>query len=494
MNEEKRAPAAAATVARMPSAPATLPRKPNLIVFLPDQQRADTIACYGNGKVHSPNLGKLASESVVFRRAYVTQPVCSPSRSSIMSGTWPHVNGVTRNSVELNPKFGVLPQLLNDGDYRTGYFGKWHLGEETTRQRGFQEWISTEGISDYSQFLIENGVVPDKPDGSFSTLAISNLSLELSKPRFLERHACEFLERHRSEPFILFVAYAEPHSPYNGPLNSEHSSGEVDLDRTATAPPSGHIPLRYRLMREWQQAEAAMDRTRRPDLFFFGITPDEYRGIKQRYLGLVTMVDLSIGAILQCVERLGLREHTAVVHTSDHGDMMGAHHLFAKEVMFEEAVRVPYLIRLPGQQRSSSVEQAVSHIDFLPTLLDLLGQPPSNQCVGQSRLPLIHGDQFPPENVFIEWSPNRAKIKKGTSLGSRRAMKQAMEESTRTVISPDGWKLSLRDKDMNELYNLSDDPLEMHNLFSDSQHADVIARLTDEIRKWQEATGDKLKL
>src|SRR6266487_1796632 len=137
----------------MVSQPAKVPRKPNLIVFLPDQQRADTIACYGTGKVHSPNLGKLASESVVFERAYVTHPVCTPSRSTLMTGTWPHNNGCTRNSVPLDRRFLVFPELLEDKDYRTAYMGKWHLGSEGPAGRGFHQWISTENVSEYTKFL-----------------------------------------------------------------------------------------------------------------------------------------------------------------------------------------------------------------------------------------------------------------------------------------------------------------------------------------------------
>ncbi|MEP6937843.1 MAG: sulfatase-like hydrolase/transferase, partial [Chthoniobacterales bacterium] len=282
----------------MPSFPAKLPRKPNLIVFLPDQQRADTIGCYGGVKVHAPNLNKLAAESTIFDRAYVTQPVCSPSRSSLMTGMWPHLTGVTKNSAPLDAQFRVLPELLGDDDYHCGYLGKWHLGGETLRQRGFHKWISTEGKSDYSAFLQESGLTPDKADGSFSALAESGMPLEHSKPRFLERHACKFLQDHRGRPFVLFVAFAEPHSPYNGPFNGAHPLHDVDLDLTATAPASERLPLRYRLMREWQHAEAVLDRTRRRELYFFGITPDECRSIKQRYLGLVTLVDESIGSIL----------------------------------------------------------------------------------------------------------------------------------------------------------------------------------------------------
>lgn len=373
--------------------------------------------------------------------------------------------------------------------------GKWHLGDDGPACRGFQQWISTEEPGDYTNFLLSMGPTSEKKDEVFSELAISNLPIELSRPKFLEKHACEFIEKHFRDPFILVVAFVEPHSPYNGPLNDEHPLSEIDLDPTATLPESDNIPLRYRLMREWQQARAILDRQRLPHQFFFGATPDEYRSIKQRYLGLVTLVDQSIGAILGCLERFGLSDNTIVVHTSDHGDSLGAHHLFAKEVMFEEAARVPFLIRLPGQKRSKLVPQPVSHIDVVPTLLDLLGQAKQPQCAGKSLQPVIHEEALlPRESIFIEWAPNRTKIKKGTALAPRRMIKRAIDESTRTVVSSDGWKLSLRDKDLNELYNLSDDPWETRNLYSDRQYASVISRYTDEIRRWQESTNDKLKL
>src|SRR5438067_2551787 len=469
-------------------------RKPNLIVFLPDQQRADTLACYGGVKVHAPNLNKLASESVIFERAYVTHPVCTPSRSSLMTGTWPHINGCTRNSVLLDRQFQVFPDLMVDKDYHAAYVGKWHLGEDGPVGRGFQQWISTDDRGDYTNFLISEGVTPDKQNGRFSEIAISSLPVELSRPKFLEQRACDFINKHQRDPFILVVAFVEPHSPYNGPLNDEHPLNEIDLDLTATLPESENIPLRYRLMREWQQAEAILDRQRLPTQLFFGITPEEYRSIKQRYLGLVTLVDESIGAILACLERCGLTDDTIVVHTSDHGDSLGAHHLFGKETMFEEATRVPLLIRLPGQTRSKSISHPVSHIDFVPTLLDLLGQPNNPQCAGKSLLPLITEEAAPSQNVFQEWAPNRTKVKKGTKLARRRLVKRAVEESTRTIVTSDGWKLCLREKDLNELYNLNDDPSETRNLFADQQCASVISRLADEIHRWQESTSDKRKV
>src|ERR1043166_8463431 len=259
-------------------------RKPNLVIFLPDQQRADTLACCGGQKVHAPNLNKLASESVVFQRAYVTHPVCVPSRSAIMSGTWPHTNGCTNNNVTLAPEFRVLTELIGDPEYRTAYFGKWHLGNETSAQRGFENWLSVRNRpgTDYHAFLQSKGIEPDKPNGGYTTIKASSLPVDLSKPKFIERYACEFIEKHKGDLFIMVVAFVEPHSPYNGPLNDEHPLSEIDVDPASLPNDAEQIPLRYRLMREWQQSEAELDRKRLPMQFFFGETPEEYRSIRQR--------------------------------------------------------------------------------------------------------------------------------------------------------------------------------------------------------------------
>jgi arylsulfatase A-like enzyme len=162
--------------------------------------------------------------------------------------------------------------------------------------------------------------------------------------------------------------------------------------------------------------------------------------------------------------------------------------------MFEEATRVPWLIRLPGQTRQQLISHPVSHIDFVPTLLDLLRQPDHPQCAGESLMSLVHDQTAPPRNVLLEWAPNRTKVVKGSRLARRRLIKRAVEESTRALVSPDGWKLCLRDKDSNELYNLKDDPSETRNLYSDPRCVSVIIRLAKEIYQWQAATEDKLKL
>ena len=473
-------------------------RPPNLVVFLPDGHRPDTISCYGAQQSFTPNLDKFSSQSAVFQRVYVAQPICSPSRSALMTGTWPHSNGVLYNGVHLPRNLKCLPEMMGAGDYHFGYLGKWHLGDEVKAQHGFQEWASVHfalepnpdtgqrevTISDYEKFLIENQQQPDRRNGrGFSPRFASKLPIELSKPRFLETRACDYLTRHQHEPFVLFVAFFEPHPPYNGPLNNAHPADQLHLDASADHDFGSNMPARYRALQDkWQKV--------------YGRAHEKRLRIKANYLGLVTEVDQSIGAVLSKIEQLGLTDNTIVMHAADHGDMMTAHGLFGKSVMFEEATRVPWLVRLPGQQRSFTIPQTVSYIDFLPTVLDLLGKPADPQCAGKSLAPLLHGESMAPGNVFVEWHPSRHRedTPAHTPWFRKYWVKRAMMENTRTVISPDGWKLSLRDADLAELYDLRSDPSELQNLYPSLAGKEIVQRLTGEIHRWQESVGDRLKI
>jgi len=252
--------------------------------------------------------------------------------------------------------------------------------------------------------------------------------------------------------------------------------------------------LRYRLLREWQNDKALKEKMVRH--FRFGITRADYLDLRRKYYGLITLVDRSIGSILSCLENAGLMDRTVIAHTSDHGDLLGDHGLFGKGVMYEQAVCVPFFVRLPDGPRKM-VTQRVSHIDFVPTMLDLLQQPPATQLAGRSLKPMIFGQEEQPQNVFIEWSPYKKqekRLKKGTSIASPQSVSWAITESTRTVIRLDGWKLSLRDNDSCELYNLSDDPSEQRNLYYNGKFREVIESCTDEIQSWQRKTADTVKL
>lgn len=473
---------------------ATARPRPNLVVLLPDQLRSSTLIGPAASDVHAPNLHDFVSESVVFDRAYITHPLCAPSRSSLLTGLWPHQTDCTNNDSVLPRQLLCFPQMLKDSSYRTGYFGKWHLGNEFFPQHGFQEWVSIEdtfkgihisqrraGSSDYTRFLISRGYKPNaRHHVCFSNEFVTKLPLEMSKPRFLETKVCQFMESHRNEPFVAFVAFLEPHPPYNGPLNAEHPLEQISLDLTVEDSFNDEMPLRYRLRQQVHKEKLP------------GV--EKFRQVKQKYLGLISEVDQSVGAILNKIEDLGLRERTIVVLTSDHGDMMSAHGLLGKQTMFEQSASVPYAVRFPGQFPFHNSDP-ISHIDFVPTMLELLNQPVHSQCVGQSRARLIRGESPPARPIFVQWSPTKhPMVDQSSRLAGKDQIVQAVNESTRAIVTPEGLKLCLRDKDKNELYNLPDDPEERHNLYYDPGKGDVVRRLTDEIHHWQERVGDALKV
>ena len=476
-------------------------RKPNLLFLWTDEQRADTMAVYGNRAIHTPNLNRFSQECVVFDQAYVSQPVCTPSRSTVMTGLWPHTNGCTQNNIALPTDVRTFPEIVNDPDYRTGYFGKWHLGDEIFAQHEFEEWRAIEDMyyryyregrdmdakSSYSHFLRERGYEPDSSGGLFSRKFAARLPIEHCKPKFLELEACDFLRRHRDEPFMLYVNFLEPHMPFFGPLDDEHDPREVTLPANYGEPIEENEPETYRqrYIDFVKNGYKEYDLTQEQDM----------RRLTAKYWGLVTQVDRSVGAILAMLENLGLADDTIVVYTSDHGDMMGSHYMMTKTVMYEESVRVPWLMRVPELGRKGrAVKRPVGHIDMVPTLLDLMGAGSDAELPGQSLRPLMTGGKVEEDHVFIEW--NRS----GTVAGGRnpggklRRTDVEKRNSTRTVVSPDGWKLCLNDLDKNQLFDLNNDPGEAKNLYDSGRHGAIIRRLAAKIAAWQDSVADDLEV
>ena len=438
-------------------------------------------------------MAKLARESVVFQNAYVSQPVCTPSRSTVMTGLWPHQSGCIQNNIPLPDPTPTFPELLADTDYRTGYFGKWHLGDEVFAQHGFEEWRSIEDIyrnhfsagrdksslSDYSKWLAGLGYKPDGDAGEFTRKFASQLPIEHCKPKFLELQTCDFLRRHRDEPFVLYVNFLEPHMPFYGPLNDLHKPEDVDL------------PINFNDHIEDNEPRQCRDRVEKYVTGLYSVGLDltkeyDWRRLIARYWGLVSQVDRSVGAILATLQELGLAEDTIVVYTSDHGDMMGSHRLVEKSLMYQEAMRVPLMVRAPRLGLDPHiVEGQYSHIDLVPTLLDLMGSGPKDGLPGKSLLGMMRGEKPAPQPVFIEW--NTAKSEPGSKV--------ATDPSARAVITPDGWKLCLYDTGEGQLFNLNTDPGETTNLFvPDKPNFEIDHRLAGLIWKWQAKVGDKLAL
>jgi len=460
-------------------------QKLNLLFIFTDQQRADTIAAYGNHRIEVPNLNRLAREGTVFERAYVTQPLCTPSRASILTGLYPHTAGCITNNIPLPQDVRTLPELADFSDYGKGYIGKWHLGDEVFRQHGFDEWVSTEdgyrkyygqgrdrlAHSSYYHWLVRNGFEPPETKEGFSFFSrkvAASMPEEFCKPSFEAQEASRFIRENRDRPFILYVNFLEPHTPHLGPRDHQYDPGEVTLPKNFNMVPTEDQPLKARLKAERKEVP----------------TEAGWRRLIASYWGQVSQVDTAMGKILDTVRECGLEKNTVTVFTSDHGDMMGSHQLTAKSLQFEEAVRIPLIIKVPGHPKSSSViREPVSQVDLMPTLLNFMGKPVPKQSEGYSWRPMLDGaGELVEKDVFIEWSPG----------GSGES--DEVDHSVRTIVTPDGWKFNWSAFGQHELYNLNEDPIESTNLVRRGEHRPLIRKLVKRIRAWQARTRDVVEL
>lgn len=471
-----------------------MPEFPNLLFIFTDEQRADTMACYGNDTIRTPNLNKFAGESFVFEHPYCTQPVCTPSRASIMTGLYPHTHGCVRNNATLKKSIPTVSELI-PGSYRKGYIGKWHLGDEVIRQRDFDEWISIEDnyrayysrpeylerLSNYHHFLIQRGLEPQVEgigQKVFGRFFAANLAEDLTKAAFVSEQAAKFICKNDSRPFALYVNFLEPHMPFTGPFNNLYDPLTLPVGPHFCRKPSEEAAGRNRILSENYFRNG-----------FEGVELSAEKGwrlIRSRYWGLATLVDRAVGRILAALEESSQANKTIVVFTSDHGDMMGDHGLLAKGVMYEGAVGVPLLMRVPWlTRRTRMVSGRVSQVDLVPTLLDLLNQPIPTSLQGRSLRSVLEGKGDLTGNpVVIEWNsspdePDEYGIK---------------ASPWRTIISPQNLKLNLCVDDQCELYDLNTDPFELKNLFNAPRHQRAIRDLVSRLRAWQDRTDDPVPL
>ena len=474
------------------AAPETAPDRPNLLFILTDQQRADTLGAYGNKQIKTPHLDALAGNGFLFEAFYVANPMCSPSRATLLTGLYSHTHRVRGNNVPLSPDVPILIDMLERGDYVAGYYGKWHLGNEIFRQRGFTHFESTEIYqkswsqdqdhnhrSGYDRYLSQRGVKSDGPYGHSRDLA-NRLPKELSKPAYLAKMGVQFIERYRDRPFVLYLSFLEPHAfadhskpPFDNVNDDLYDSADMEIPATFFEPmdPTVSYPKR--------EARVSLARGEFP--VAYPQTVDEYRQAKARYWGLVTLVDEMVGVVLQRLRELGLEEKTIIVFTSEHGEMMGDHRLMSKEFTYEESIRVPMLLRVPGVRGGQRISKPIGQVDLLPTLLELMDQPLPSHLQGRSLAPYLLQELEVPDRDVVVMSSIR---------GFAQSWNRNHVAQLRTLITPEGWKLTLNDVGGGELYSLRKDRSERHNLFFHLEQRGRVQQLTARIREWQRATED----
>lgn len=371
----------------------------NVILIMTDQHRADAMGCYGNRVVETPNLDWLASQGTRFTHAYSPSPSCVPARASLLTGLDPWHTGILGMGRGQGP-MGVgfdytLPGALADAGYQTFGVGKMHFYPQRARN-GFHETVLDESgrkedpdfVSDYRSWFLQQRSGPydidDHGIGWNSWMARPYHAPEALHPTtWTVNEAISFVERRDpTKPFFLKVSFARPHSPYDPP------SYYFDLYRDK------EIPEPYR--GNWDQLHNDPREALKPDAWRGVQSPEAIRRARQGYYGSITFIDHQLGRLISFLQKKGLFDPTLFVFLSDHGDMLGDHHLWRKTYAYEGSARIPLIVKPPVNWQEPVCKE-VSHPviiqDVMPTILDFLDMEVKRELDGISMKGLIRGEK-----------------------------------------------------------------------------------------------------
>ena len=447
--------------------------RPNIVFIMTDDHAAQAISAYGSRLNKTPNIDRLAKEGMKFENCFVTNSICTPSRAAILTGKYAHQNGVpVFNHIDNSQP--MLPKYLQAAGYHTGMVGKWHLGGNDPKRpddgkpTGFDYWNILPGQGAYfDPVMIEMG--ERKKLSGYTTDIITDLAMG-----FIEK-------RPKDKPFLLMYHHKAPHrnwqpaekyrkqfENYDPPIPAtfdDDYKGKSDASRQSTM----HI-------------DADLNETDTKGKPPAGLTGAElkrwkFRRYMQDYLACVQSVDDNIGRFLDYLDKNGLAENTIVIYTSDQGFFLGEHNFYDKRFMYEESLRMPFLIRWPGRIKAGSVSKGmILNVDFAPMMLAAAGAKVPADMQGRSFLPLLAG-QTPKDwrrsMYYRYYHPGHHNV--------------AAHYGVRT----DRYKLIYFNKlNQWELYDLQKDPIEMRNVYDDPAYQKIVVQLKKELERLRKELKD----
>jgi len=442
-----------------------MPDRPNILWICTDQQRYDTIGALGNPHVHTPNLDRLAAEGVAFTHAFCQSPICTPSRASFLTGMYPStIHACTNGNDVWAGAAPLISKLLADAGYDTGLAGKLHLAGahgriEPRGDDGYRvfEWSHhphndwPEGHA-YADWLRSRGYDPDRVKSHPEALPV-----ELHQTMWCAERAIAFIEGAGDQPWLMSVNPFDPHAPFDPPAEILRRFDPETLPD----------PLFRESDLACQARLAAVDfqnPARRPHEF-------SARQVKAAYYAMIELLDMAVGRMLETLERLGQRERTLIIFTSDHGEMLGDHGLLLKGCRFYEGlVRVPLIIAWPGHIPAGLVSDALVELtDLMPTVAEACGLPIPERVQGRSLLPLLTGRADPHHHRdFVRCEYYRVL---NPDAPGREGL---FEGSYATMIRDRRHKLVVyHGHPLGELFDLTADPGEFDNLWDNPADADI---------------------
>ncbi len=477
-------------------------KRPNILFIFSDDHGYQAISAYG-GRLKdvapTPNIDRLASEGMLFKKCYVTNSICAPSRATILTGKHSHLNGVIDNREKFDGSQQTFPKLLQQAGYQAAILGKWHLKTEPT---GFDFWKVLPGQGHYynPDFLTPEGRI--RVNG-YVTDILTDWTID-----WLEN------KRDKSKPFMFMMQHKAPHRTWWPALRHLHLFDNVTFPEpdnlfddysgrgTAAHKQDMTIAKTMRIAQDLkirtpdkngEALERAKDRMTpeqrkawdavydlkteaflRANLKGKELVRWKYQRYMQDYLACIRAVDESVGKVLDYLDKSGLAENTVVVYSSDQGFYLGEHGWFDKRFMYEESYRTPLIVRWPGTIKPQSVNSdLVSNLDFAQTFLDIAGVPQPADMQGVSLIPVFKN------KTPADWR---------TSLYYHYYEYPAVHSVRRHEgVATKRYKLiNFYDLGEWELYDLEKDPHEMHSVYDDPAYADVVVRLKKELARLRE--------
>ena len=464
------------------------PGAPNIVLVMSDQHRADMLGCAGDATVRTPTLDRLAGEGVRFSRVSCQGPLCMPARASFMTERYVRDHGVYTNWAEIPPDSPTYVRALSEAGYHTALLGKAHLyrdenlsarhiddladrlqalGFAEVQETGdkfipnipnrYTDFLAGRGLLDtYKRHIAERAYQGDNESGQNATKSVpmwDSTPMPLPLDAYVDTwhgdQAARWIEGYdRAAPFFLFVGFPGPHDPWDAPQEAVDRYHDVEISMPiSTTRPAVEGTGRYADLLNsflWLSDSETM-------------TPDAIRGMRRAYAADISVIDDAVGRIVDALARAGRLEDTWIVYTSDHGEMGGNHSMLSKCVLYEQAVRVPCILRPPGGATPRVVETRVEHFDIAATVRAVAGAPALAGGEGRSLLGCLDGDDPEPRPVSVSenW---------GFAAFETDRYKLVVDEDALVAC---------------QLFDVTEDPAEDHDLITDPQAAPVVEELME---------------
>lgn len=417
-------------------------KSPNIVLILTDQHNANALSYMGNTNVSTPNLDQLAKTGMYFDNAYVTFPLCTPSRSSMFTGKMPHAIGVNSNKdgdnqIISNEKQNVLGTVLTNAGYDCAYGGKWHAHEASMSAGNGFEFIAPMG-----------------------DIGLAEKSVEYIKSK-----------KDSEKPFFLVVSFDNPHNICEWARNEPLPYGNVTLPNIEDTP---QLPVNFEKSKSFPEVVQLEQNANKKVYPTRNYTKEDWRNYLYAYYRLVEKVDVEIGKIIKAINQNNLREETLIIFTSDHGDGNAAHGWNQKTILFQESVKVPFIANHLGTIKPSKKANTTllsNGIDLYPTICSYAGVD-KNNLPGKNLKPLFQNSKRNLDRKFVV-------------VETKFEGKQALGTTGRSVITKK-YKYILYNwgKNREQLFDLDKDPHEMNNLVSSKNHLKELDDFRGILHNW----------